>query len=67
MLPDNTVRQGISSRCGYTGGDRASCSKVDGCSSISVFDGMTGNVRNVCNEEKYIRLETKSPPFLVIR
>ncbi|KAK6027312.1 hypothetical protein OSTOST_06658, partial [Ostertagia ostertagi] len=26
-------------------GDRAACSRIDGCAPISVFDGMNGNVR----------------------
>ncbi|PIO72895.1 hypothetical protein TELCIR_05149 [Teladorsagia circumcincta] len=41
---DNVFQQGISSRCGYTGGDRAACSRIDGCAPISVFDGMNGNI-----------------------
>nr|CDJ96534.1 Hypothetical protein CBG02997 [Haemonchus contortus] len=45
---DNVFQQGISSRCGYTGGDRAACSRIDGCTSISVYDGMTGNFSFCC-------------------
>ncbi|KAK6035510.1 hypothetical protein COOONC_26985, partial [Cooperia oncophora] len=45
---DNVFQQGISSRCGYTGGDRAACSRIDGCTNISVFDGMNGNFSFCC-------------------
>ncbi|CAJ0606227.1 unnamed protein product [Cylicocyclus nassatus] len=42
------LRQGISSRCGYTGGDRSTCSRIEGCSSIPFYDGMTGNFSFCC-------------------
>ncbi|KAK5966883.1 LU (Ly6 Urokinase plasminogen) domain Receptor Protein [Trichostrongylus colubriformis] len=45
---DNVFQQGVSSRCGYTGGDRAACSRIDGCTTIPVFDGMSGNFSFCC-------------------
>ncbi|VDO57475.1 unnamed protein product [Haemonchus placei] len=56
---DNVFQQGISSRCGYTGGDRAACSRIDGCTSISVYDGMTGN----CNNAKVAK-KTRNPAYI---
>ncbi|WKX96632.1 hypothetical protein Q1695_012790 [Nippostrongylus brasiliensis] len=61
---EDVLRQGISSRCGYTGGDRAECARIDGCKRIAFFDGMVGNFSfcccrtPLCNRATTYELET---------
>ncbi|CAJ0945755.1 unnamed protein product, partial [Mesorhabditis belari] len=48
---DNTFQQGVSSRCGYTGGDRSICQRSQSCTQISFYDGMKGNFSFCCCRE----------------